>query len=84
MCINDSTCPLKLGEGAGDLVFHWQCRWEAMDRRVRPLPACMRLMEARPPEFNLALYHVNVELTTLLDLFLDSRRHVPSVLLDSC
>lgn len=23
MCINDYTCPLKLGEGTGDLVFHW-------------------------------------------------------------
>lgn len=56
MCINDSTCPLKLGEGAGDLVFHWQCRWEAMDRRVRPRLAFVPVSYWWKPAFKHTLY----------------------------
>lgn len=69
MCINDSTCPLKLGEGAGDLVFHWQCRWEAVDRRVRPHLAFISVSCRRKPAFNCTLYYANVALTALLDFF---------------
>lgn len=33
VCINDYTCPLKLGEGSSDFVFHWRPRPGRSPRR---------------------------------------------------